>query len=235
MRKFLLILLLSLAIFSCATEEAIEPQREITMPVFEDVVAEVQEKEEDKAENLAVPGVAEESAKAEEETVIEEPPVPEEEAAPAVEEKAEEVTPRVIVDELSEKIESEYIQPDEKREAEPQVEETVKEMEEAPGEAEVIQAPQVNGEGLLDMQMNDRTFLILIELVVIVFIFTLSSVIRNKFGKPLPLSISIVLTLLFTAIPVLITLIVAGEDILLSLYSSLLLSMLVFRSKNRRI
>ena len=104
-------------------------------------------------------------------------------------------------------------------------------------DAEPVESAQEQKESAyppLKSNLSDDILYIMVELIVIVFIFTVASMIRNKFQHPLPLFISILLSLLLTAMPIVASMVIKGWSNLHLLYLVLLISFGVFRSKERR-
>ena len=156
-----------------------------------------------------------------------------EEVLPEVD--ATQQSPITIVEEISEKI------------VEPLIAETGEDNADASFEneevvlvtqdAEPVESAQEQKESAyppLKSNLSDDILYIMVELIVIVFIFTVASMIRNKFQHPLPLFISILLSLLLTAMPIVASMVIKGWSNLHLLYLVLLISFGVFRAKERR-
>ena len=182
----------------------------------------------------AIPEVEQEPAVPEVvEIEVAEPVITTEEVLPEVD--ATQQSPITIVEEISEKI------------VEPLIAETGEDNEDASFEneeevlvtqdAEPVESAQEQKESAyppLKSNLSDDILYIMVELIVIVFIFTVASMIRNKFQHPLPLFISILLSLLLTAMPIVASMVIKGWSNLHLLYLVLLISFGVFRSKERR-
>ena len=239
MRKILTVLAILIFLFSCSSTKDVvlveedsvveeiptvyeEDEVVVTLPV-EEAIPEVEQEP-------AVPEVVEiEDAEDE----VAEPVSATEEVLPDVD--ATQQSPITIVEEISEKI------------VEPLIAETEEDNEDASFEneeevlvtqdAEPVESAQEQKESAyppLKSNLSDDILYIMVELIVIVFIFTVASMIRNKFQHPLPLFISILLSLLLTAMPIVASMVIKGWSNLYLLYLVLLISFGVFRSKERR-
>ena len=239
MRKILTVLAILIFLFSCSSTKDVvlveedsvveeiptvyeEDEVVVTLPV-EEAIPEVEQEP-------AVPEVVEIEDAADE---VAEPVITTEEVLPDVD--ATQQSPITIVEEISEKI------------VEPLIAETEEDNEDASFEneeevlvtqdAEPVESAQEQKESAyppLKSNLSDDILYIMVELIVIVFIFTVASMIRNKFQHPLPLFISILLSLLLTAMPIVASMVIKGWSNLHLLYLVLLISFGVFRSKERR-
>lgn len=239
MRKILTVLAILIFLFSCSSTKDVvlveedsvveeiptvyEEDEVVVTPPVEEAIPEVEQEP-------AVPEVVEiEDAEDE----VAEPVSAIEEVLPEVD--ATQQSPITIVEEISEKI------------VEPLIAETGEDNENASFEneeevlvtqdAEPVESAQEQKESAyppLKSNLSDDILYIMVELIVIVFIFTVASMIRNKFQHPLPLFISILLSLLLTAMPIVASMVIKGWSNLHLLYLVLLISFGVFRSKERR-
>lgn len=239
MRKILTVLAILIFLFSCSSTKDVvlveedsvveeiptvyEEDEVVVPPPVEEAIPEVEQEP-------AVPEVVEiEDAEDE----VAEPVITTEEVLPDVD--ATQQSPITIVEEISEKI------------VEPLIAETGEDNEDASFEneeevlvtqdAEPVESAQEQKESAyppLKSNLSDDILYIMVELIVIVFIFTVASMIRNKFQHPLPLFISILLSLLLTAMPIVASMVIKGWSNLHLLYLVLLISFGVFRSKERR-
>lgn len=239
MRKILTVLAILIFLFSCSSTKDVvlveedsvveeiptvyEEDEVVVPPPVEEAIPEVEQEP-------AVPEVVEiEDAEDE----VAEPVITTEEVLPDVD--ATQQSPITIVEEISEKI------------VEPLIAETGEDNEDASFEneevvlvtqdAELVESAQEQKESAyppLKSNLSDDILYIMVELIVIVFIFTVASMIRNKFQHPLPLFISILLSLLLTAMPIVASMVIKGWSNLHLLYLVLLISFGVFRSKERR-
>lgn len=239
MRKILTVLAILIFLFSCSSTKDVvlveedsvveeiptvyEEDEVVVTPPVEEAIPEVEQEP-------AVPEVVEiEDAEDE----VAEPVITTEEVLPDVD--ATQQSPITIVEEISEKI------------VEPLIAETGEDNEDASFEneevvlvtqdAEPVESAQEQKESAyppLKSNLSDDILYIMVELIVIVFIFTVASMIRNKFQHPLPLFISILLSLLLTAMPIVASMVIKGWSNLHLLYLVLLISFGVFRSKERR-
>lgn len=200
-----------------------EEDEVVVPPPVEETIPEVEQES-------AVPEVVEIEDAADE---VAEPVITTEEVLPDVD--ATQQSPITIVEEISEKI------------VEPLIAETGEDNEDASFEneeevlvtqdAEPVESAQEQKESAyppLKSNLSDDILYIMVELIVIVFIFTVASMIRNKFQHPLPLFISILLSLLLTAMPIVASMVIKGWSNLHLLYLVLLISFGVFRAKERR-
>ena len=200
-----------------------EEDEVVVPPPVEETIPEVEQEP-------AVPEVVEIEDAADE---VAEPVITTEEVLPDVD--ATQQSPITIVEEISEKI------------VEPLIAETGEDNEDASFEneeevlvtqdAEPVESAQEQKESAyppLKSNLSDDILYIMVELIVIVFIFTVASMIRNKFQHPLPLFISILLSLLLTAMPIVASMVIKGWSNLHLLYLVLLISFGVFRAKERR-
>lgn len=239
MRKILTVLAILIFLFSCSSTKDVvlveedsvveeiptvyEEDEVVVPPPVDEAIPEVEQEP-------AVPEVVEiEDAEDE----VAEPVITTEEVLPDVD--ATQQSPITIVEEISEKI------------VEPLIAETGEDNEDASFEneeevlvtqdAEPVESAQEQKESAyppLKSNLSDDILYIMVELIVIVFIFTVASMIRNKFQHPLPLFISILLSLLLTAMPIVASMVIKGWSNLHLLYLVLLISFGVFRSKERR-
>lgn len=239
MRKILTVLAILIFLFSCSSTKDVvlveedsvveeiptvyEEDEVVVPPPVEETIPEVEQEP-------AVPEVVEiEDAEDE----VAEPVSTIEEVLPEVD--ATQQSPITIVEEISEKI------------VEPLIAETGEDNEDASFEneevvlvtqdAEPVESAQEQKESAyppLKSNLSDDILYIMVELIVIVFIFTVASMIRNKLQHPLPLFISILLSLLLTAMPIVASMVIKGWSNLNLLYLVLLISFGVFRSKERR-
>lgn len=234
MRKCLILFSLIVFLSSCSS----------TKEVAQEVVpAETIEVVEAPAEEAVVQEVVEQPV------VVPEVQVPEQEPVPEVVETMEPVakeplTARDLVDQISGTI----VQPEMPKEivethpvsisvAEvetPAVDDGLPEEESVAGSSipavavsqETEFVPQVPEEGV------DFDYVRIISIVItIILLFTAASIIRNRFLQPLSKSISLILALLFVAIPILIGTILTGWDTMYLLFLLLLSCYFVFRSK----
>ena len=239
MRKILTVLAILIFLFSCSSTKDVvlveedsvveeiptvyEEDEVVVTPPVEEAIPEVEQEP-------AVPEVVEIEDAADE---VAEPVIITEEVLPDVD--ATQQSPITIVEEISEKI------------VEPLIAETGEDNEDASFEneevvlvtqdAEPVESAQEQKESAyppLKSNLSDDILYIMVELIVIVFIFTVASMIRNKFQHPLPLFISILLSLLLTAMPIVASMVIKGWSNLHLLYLVLLISFGVFRSKERR-
>ena len=239
MRKILTVLAILIFLFSCSSTKDVvlveedsvveeiptvyEEDEVVVPPPVEEAIPEVEQEP-------AVPEVVEiEDAEDE----VAEPVSTIEEVLPEVD--ATQQSPITIVEEISEKI------------VEPLIAETGEDNADASFEneevvlvtqdAEPVESAQEQKESAyppLKSNLSDDILYIMVELIVIVFIFTVASMIRNKFQHPLPLFISILLSLLLTAMPIVASMVIKGWSNLNLLYLVLLISFGVFRAKERR-
>ena len=239
MRKILTVLAILIFLFSFSSTKDVvlveedsvveeiptvyEEDEVVVPPPVEETIPEVEQEP-------AVPEVVEIEDAADE---VAEPVITTEEVLPDVD--ATQQSPITIVEEISEKI------------VEPLIAETGEDNEDASFEneeevlvtqdAEPVESAQEQKESAyppLKSNLSDDILYIMVELIVIVFIFTVASMIRNKFQHPLPLFISILLSLLLTAMPIVASMIIKGWSNLHLLYLVLLISFGVFRAKERR-
>ena len=120
----------------------------------------------------------------------------------------------------------------------PVTEETAVETEEKVPEAPVventdstvIETPQKE-ESVLDTKLDSRMMSVAIEIISILVIFALSSVIRNKYSRPLSLGLSFLLAILFTAIPMLIAFILSGWSNIHLMFMVLIFTVFIFSSR----
>lgn len=239
MRKILTVLAILIFLFSCSSTKDVvlveedsvgeeiptvyEEDEVVVPPPVEETIPEVEQEP-------AVPEVVEIEDAADE---VAEPVITTEEVLPDVD--ATQQSPITIVEEISEKI------------VEPLIAETGEDNEDASFEneevvlvtqdAEPVESAQEQKESAyppLKSNLSDDILYIMVELIVIVFIFTVASMIRNKFQHPLPLFISILLSLLLTAMPIVASMVIKGWSNLHLLYLVLLISFGVFRAKERR-
>ena len=97
---------------------------------------------------------------------------------------------------------------------------------------EVVEvAPEVEEKSIFDSEMDGKVLSIAIELISIMVIFALSSVIRNKYARPLSVGLSFLLAILFTAIPMLISFILFGWSNLHLIYLVLIFTVFIFSSQ----
>ena len=131
-------------------------------------------------------------------------------------------------------------------EVEPAVEETELVEEEVAVESPVPSAPVVviqeesvgaapaesrEEDGILDKALDSEAISIAVEVISIMVILALSSVIRNRYSRPLPLGLSFLLAILFTAIPMLIAFILSGWSNLHLIYMVLIFTVFIFSSR----
>ena len=239
MKKIFLLLLISLTLFSCKTADDIAS---VEISASSDVLIQTEPSENNpvitEEVQIVEPPVEVVTEDAVSEEVVEEPVVIDAPAeSPIVQQESR---PKDIVEEISERIEGAYSEEIVSTE-DPVMVNEAEEIVESPQEpvvpAEEINVPINNypSQSVLDLYISEDILFLFYELIAIVVIFTLSSVIRNKFDRPLPLSIAIVLTILFVAIPITVSMIISGWKTVLLLYLSLFLCLAVFRSKDKRI
>lgn len=239
MRKILTVLAILIFLFSCSSTKDVvlveedsvveeiptvyEEDEVVVPPPVEETIPEVEQE----------PAALEEVEIEDAEDEVAEPVSTIEEVLPEVD--ATQQSPITIVEEISEKI------------VEPLIAETGEDNEDASFEneevvlvtqdAEPVESAQEQKESAyppLKSNLSDDILYIMVELIVIVFIFTVASMIRNKLQHPLPLFISILLSLLLTAMPIVASMVIKGWSNLNLLYLVLLISFGVFRSKERR-
>lgn len=239
MRKILTVLAILIFLFSCSSTKDVvlveedsvveeiptvyEEDEVVVPPPVEETIPEVEQE----------PAALEEVEIEDAEDEVAEPVITTEEVLPDVD--ATQQSPITIVEEISEKI------------VEPLIAETGEDNEDASFEneeevlvtqdAEPVESAQEQKESAyppLKSNLSDDILYIMVELIVIVFIFTVASMIRNKLQHPLPLFISILLSLLLTAMPIVASMVIKGWSNLHLLYLVLLISFGVFRSKERR-
>lgn len=239
MRKILTVLAILIFLFSCSSTKDVvlveedsvveeiptvyEEDEVVVPPPVEETIPEVEQE----------PAAPEEVEIEDAEDEVAEPVSTIEEVLPEVD--ATQQSPITIVEEISEKI------------VEPLIAETGEDNADASFEneevvlvtqdAEPVESAQEQKESAyppLKSNLSDDILYIMVELIVIVFIFTVASMIRNKFQHPLPLFISILLSLLLTAMPIVASMVIKGWSNLNLLYLVLLISFGVFRAKERR-
>lgn len=239
MRKILTVLAILIFLFSCSSTKDVvlvdedsvveeiptvyEEDEVVVTPPVEETIPEVEQE----------PDILEEVEIEDAEDEVAEPVISTEEVLPEVD--VAQQSPITIVEEISEKI------------VEPLIAETGEDNEDASFEneeevlvtqdAEPVESAQEQKESAyppLKSNLSDDILYIMVELIVIVFIFTVASMIRNKFQHPLPLFISILLSLLLTAMPIVASMVIKGWSNLHLLYLVLLISFGVFRSKERK-
>lgn len=239
MRKILTVLAILIFLFSCSSTKDVvlveedsvveeiptvyEEDEVVVPPPVEETIPEVEQE----------PAAPEEVEIEDAEDEVAEPVSTIEEVLPEVD--ATQQSPITIVEEISEKI------------VEPLIAETGEDNADASFEneevvlvtqdAEPVESAQEQKESAyppLKSNLSDDILYIMVELIVIVFIFTVASMIRNKFQHPLPLFISILLSLLLTAMPIVASMVIKGWSNLHLLYLVLLISFGVFRAKERR-
>lgn len=255
MAKIALILFLIISLFSCSTEKAIEvdvtpaptvDEMFVPLPSFEESVS---------YENVEeIVATAEENTEAHPQDDVE--PLEEVESeSEAVLRPAEE-----IVDEIGELITGVVDVEDsaetsvsivEEEVASPAVAENEVTADMAEESAEPVAPPSDEGtplsegsqnalppalpqESILDNRLSDDIMYLMIELIVVVFIFTITSAIRSRFQRPLPVFISLILTALFIAIPITASMIISGWRNLHYVYFVLAICFIVLRSKDKR-
>ena len=246
MRRILTIFMILTILISCSTTNDVSIEREVAEP-HDDVVnfsireefATPEESDDETLVEEEVEAPAVESEKSEE--IAEEKESEEIPLRPTDKEESHEgKSPVSIVEEISGRI----IEPERDGEENPIVEEAVDEevipVEEEPDTSDdvlSVDAPvaPIAPQSVLDNKLSDEILYVMIELIVIVFLFTLASVIRNKLHHPLPVFLSILLSLLFTAIPIVATMVLSGWNRLQLIYLILLLSFAVLRSKEKRL
>lgn len=255
MAKITLILFLILSLFSCSTEKVIEVDV-APVPAVKEEIAPIPSFEEsvpfEDAEEIVV--TAEENTEAHPQDDVE--PLEEVESeSEAVLRPAEE-----IVDEIGELITGVVAEEDSAEPSVSTVEEDVASIDEAAGKevtsiaeesAEPVTPPSDEGtplsegsqnalppalppESILDNRLSDDIMYLMIELIVVVFIFTITSAIRSRFQRPLPVFISLILTALFIAIPITASMIISGWRNFHYVYFVLAICFIVLRSKDKR-
>ena len=255
MAKITLILFLILSLFSCSTEKVIEVDV-APVPAVKEEIAPIPSFEEsvpfEDAEEIVV--TAEENTEAHPQDDVE--PLEEVESeSEAVLRPAEE-----IVDEIGELITGVVAEEDSAEPSVSTVEEDVASIDEAAGKevtsiaeesAEPVTPPSDEGtplsegsqnalppalppESILDNRLSDDIMYLMIELIVVVFIFTITSAIRSRFQRPLPVFISLILPALFIAIPITASMIISGWRNFHYVYFVLAICFIVLRSKDKR-
>ena len=171
------------------------------------------------------------------------------------------LSPEEIVDEIGELITGVVAEEDSAEPSVSTVEEDVASLDEASGKevtsdiaeesAEPVTPPSDEGtplsegsqnalppvlpqESILDNRLSDDIMYLMIELIVVVFIFTITSAIRSRFQRPLPVFISLILTALFIAIPITASMIISGWRNFHYVYFVLAICFIVLRSKDKR-
>lgn len=256
MAKITLILFLILSLFSCSTEKVIEV--DVTpVPAVNEVITPIPSIEESvpllDAEEIVA--TAEENTEAHLQDDVE--PLEE-----VVSESEVVLRPAEdIVDEIGELITGSVAEEDSAEPSVSTVEEDVASPEESVGKdvtadiveeyAEPVTPPSDEGtplsegshgalppalptESILDNRLSDDIMYLMIELIVVVFIFTITSAIRSRFQRPLPVFISLLLTALFIAIPITASMIISGWRNLHYVYFVLAICFIVLRSKDKR-
>lgn len=125
-----------------------------------------------------------------------------------------EVTPETF--EETEQIKEEVLSGDENVEDLPVVEQSI---------------PHIAAQDVLEEKLDFNYIRTITVVISIILLFTIASIIRNRFFQPLAKSISAVLAILFTAIPMLIGTIITGWNPIYLLFLLLLSCYFVFRSK----
>ena len=226
-------------LISCSTTNDVSIEREVAEP-HDDVVnfsireefATPEERDDETHVEEEVETPVFESEKSEE--IAEEKESEEIPLTPTAKEESHDgKSPVSIVEEISDRI----IEPEREVEENPIIEEAVEEELDASDDALIVDAPvaPIAPQSVLDNKLSDEILYVMIELIVIVFLFTLASVIRNKLHHPLPVFLSILLSILFTAIPIVATMVLSGWNRLQLIYLILLLSFAVLRSKEKRL
>ena len=246
MAKITLILFLILSLFSCSTEKVIEVDV-APVPAVKEEIAPIPSFEEsvpfEDAEEIVV--TAEENTEAHPQDDVE--PLEEVESeSEAVLRPAEE-----IVDEIGELITGVVAEEDSAEPSVSTVEEDVVTSDIAEESAEPVTPPSDEGtplsegsqnalppalpqESILDNRLSDDIMYLMIELIVVVFILTITSAIRSRFQRPLPVFISLILTALFIAIPITASMIISGWRNFHYVYFVLAICFIVLRSKDKR-
>lgn len=244
MKKFFVLLFLIIILFpSCSTTEE-TVQDETPVGIVEPEVADAAGFEE-----VVVPDVEPEIPEPVYEPVLEEPsPAAQEPEVAVVEETP--LSARDLVEQISETI----LQPEvakEMPEVFPEAEPALPEQPEMDGSGDSSEAPAVPAVaesvpvsdeqpvpvamGVTDVLEEDLDFnymMVIAVVISIVLLFTIASIIRNRFFQPLAKSISAVLALLFASIPLLVGVIITGWNTIYLLFLLLLSCYFVFRSKS---
>lgn len=251
MKKFFVLLFLIIIFFpSCSTTEE-TVQDEVPVVIAEPEVVDVAEPEEAVVSDVVL------------ETAVTVPAPEYEEPSPAVQETAvaagEEapISARDLVEQISETI----LQPEAPKEiAEvfPDVEPalpvqaeleavedvpvlpaatitTTTTVEEVPVHDEQPVSVPVKVADVLEEDLDLNYVMVIAVVISIVLLFTIASIIRNRFFQPLAKSISVVLALLFASIPLLVGVIITGWNTIYLLFLLLLSCYFVFRSKSGNI
>lgn len=249
MKKFfvLLFLIIILSTSCSTTEETV--QDEVPVVIAEPEVVDVAEPEE-----AVVSDVVLETAVTVPEPEYEEPSPAVQETAVAAGEEAP-ISARDLVEQISETI----LQPEAPKEiAEvfPDVESalpvqaeleavedvpvlpaatTTTTVEEVPVHDEQPVSVPVKAADVLEEDLDLNYVMVIAVVISIVLLFTIASIIRNRFFQPLAKSISVVLALLFASIPLLVGVIITGWNTIYLLFLLLLSCYFVFRSKSGNI
>ena len=91
--------------------------------------------------------------------------------------------------------------------------------------------PHIEAQDVLEEKLDFNYVRAIAAVISIILLFTVASIIRNRFFQPLAKSISAVLAILFAAIPMLIGTIITGWSSIYLLFLLLLSCYFVFRSK----
>ncbi|HIV98855.1 MAG TPA: hypothetical protein IAB12_03620 [Candidatus Ornithospirochaeta avicola] len=214
MKKLLFPLVLSLFLFSCtSTADFVPPQSSIDVKIEESISVE-EEKEE-----VSTPSFSDDVEIAETEYVTAE--AEEEEEESVITEKAEE---NPVQDFSVKEEEASVVQVN-----------TVKEEETAESTAAEEEKSDITGNDVsqigLDSKADEIMITSFIMAAVMVLIVSLSTIIRSNSTRRMPVLISIVLALLFTAIPMIASVIISGWNNLYYAYLVLLLTFFVIRGK----
>lgn len=214
MKKLLFPLVLSLLLFSCtSTADFVQPQSSIDVKIEESISVE-EEKEE-----VSTPSFSDDVEIAETEYVTAE--AEEEEEESVIAEKAEE---NPVQDFSVKEEEASVVQVN-----------TVKEEETAESTAVEEEKSDITGNDVsqigLDSKADEIMITSFIMAAVMVLIVSLSTIIRSNSTRRMPVIISIVLALLFTAIPMIASVIISGWNNLYYAYLVLLLTFFVIRGK----
>lgn len=101
-------------------------------------------------------------------------------------------------------------------------------------EPAVENVPEERDAAWLDRRLNDISYTLLMEFVLIIILFTIVSIIRGHAYEPFSLPMSLIMSLLITGAPIITAYILFGWENYYLLFLSLLLSFFVFRSRKRR-
>lgn len=216
MRKLLFPLVISLLLFSCtSTGDFVPPHSALDVKIEENISVE-EEKEE--VSDPVFSGEVEIAAEPEKETAETE----EEKEESAIAEQVEEIS--VNDDSVKEEVPSEEAPKSVKEE----------DVAESPSVAEAEEA-DITGNDVsqigLDSKADEIMLTSFIMAAVMVLIVSLSTIIRSNSTRRMPVLISIVLALLFTAIPMMASVIISGWNNLYYAYLVLLLTFFIIRGK----